>query len=141
MATLKETCDAIVADLEANAGLPAHRTWKYVEPTTMRADRAPWLAVWPVKSHVNPLVSADHGSGDLFAIVWATSALKAVEGEASVQAAHDLDTADAVVTRAESWLTAAGVPGTGHCAAVKQVTYVVKDQMWQAVCLVEVERL
>ncbi len=110
-ATMVQVVDAIVADLEAQAGLPTHSTQKYIKSHALRADLGPWLSVFPdhLLANIETTVS-DHLKEHRFVVMWSLPEFVAAESNtysaADCQAA--LAAADSIQVRLESYGGAIG---------------------------------
>jgi hypothetical protein len=110
-------CDAVMADLLANAGLPgpAPTTRKYSEPTIIPPDQVPLLAVWCEVTHFRLLtggagVVAYERVHDFKAVWYVYNGSEAdTGGTGDPQTVHDLEViAELLTTRIGNY--ASGVP-------------------------------
>ena len=142
MNTLVEITDAVAADLNGLA-LPAHKTWKYVEPGALRMDQGLWLAVFPAVVDYGLIATeSSYFNADMFTVWWAEPAFEVAEyntrNEALAKAA--LDRAELIAERLESY--AEGVPGTNQLWAVPvraELGIPTTDMSWRAAWTLKVE--
>lgn len=104
--TLAQLVDAYVARLESVVTLPAHSTWKYLEPRFTRDDKGSQLAVFPTQSVETILATnSSYQVEQTIAVVWSVPTMPGVEGGGlePALAATALATAEAILTELRTW--------------------------------------
>ena len=137
--------DAIVTAIEtAVPSLPAHGTWKYVEPRELRADKhAHWLVVYPTRL-IPEIISTESNYDNQFRFVvsWHANVFKGLESNVGddVRAREALLEAQAIRLEIEEW--GAGLPGAGpnDTAVLFQSDYgLERNGLWVAKHQIDVE--
>jgi len=109
---LHALCDLIVDDLEDALDLPAHETWRYVEPRIAGPEQCPLLVVYAAKTVFElETTTADYTAAHELRIGWGVDATFGAEtglGDPEAAAAA-MQVVEQVVERVRGY--AAGLPG------------------------------